>query len=83
MDGLLPFQIVCTSCDALGIVFDYLDHAPSSTPLMCCRCGAARGTLGGLRNLALSGRHDLFGVDLPNETAGENFPGCYKLHSTV
>jgi hypothetical protein len=81
MDGLLPFQIVCASCDALGIVFDYPDHAPSSTPLKCCRCSAARGTLGGLRNLALSGRHDLFEVDPPNETAGETFPGVDTRHS--
>jgi hypothetical protein len=50
MDSLLPFQIACTSCDALGVVFDYSDHAPLSTPLKCCRCSATRGTLGGCVN---------------------------------
>jgi hypothetical protein len=79
MDSLPPFQIACTSCDALGVVFDYSDHAPLSTPLKCCRCSATRGTLGGLRQLALSGRRDLFEIDVPSKAAGNSLPGPYKI----
>jgi hypothetical protein len=57
------FQLVCVNCDALGIVLDYAEGAPSSTPIKCRDCGALRGTLGELRNLALADRRDTFGVE--------------------
>ena len=54
------FRIVCINCDALGIAFDCAEDAPSSTRIRCRNCGAPRGTLGDLRNLAVSDRQDLF-----------------------
>jgi ribosomal protein S27E len=54
------FKVVCVNCDALGIIFDCPEDAPSTTPIRCQHCGAPRGTLGELRNLASSGRRDLF-----------------------
>jgi hypothetical protein len=57
------FQLVCMNCDALGIVFDYAEGAPSSTPIMCRDCDALRGTLGDLRNLALQDRRDSLDPD--------------------
>ena len=54
------FKIVCINCDALGIVFDCPEDAPSSTPIKCSQCGALRGTLGDLRNLSCSDRQDHF-----------------------
>jgi hypothetical protein len=57
------FQIVCVNCDAIGIVLDYPEDAPSSTSIKCRACGATRGTLGDLRYLAQSGRRDLFEID--------------------
>jgi ribosomal protein S27E len=54
------FKIVCINCDALGIVFDCPEGAPSSTQIKCRECGALRGTLGDLRNLSCSDRLDLF-----------------------
>jgi hypothetical protein len=55
--NVLPaFQLVCMNCDALGIVFDYAEGAPLSTPIKCRDCDALRGTLGALRNLALRDR---------------------------
>jgi hypothetical protein len=56
------FQLVCVNCDALGIVLDHAEHAPSSAPIKCRGCGAPRGTLGDLRDLALSDRTDIFSV---------------------
>jgi hypothetical protein len=54
----LAFQLVCASCDALGVVFDQDgEGAPPSTLIRCRDCGAVRGTLGDLRNLALPDRH--------------------------
>ena len=40
------FQIICINCDALGIVFDCVEDAASSTLIKCRGCGAPRGTLG-------------------------------------
>jgi hypothetical protein len=57
------FQLVCVNCDALGIVLDYAEDGPSSAQIKCRGCGAPRGTLGDLRNLALSDRSDSFSVD--------------------
>jgi hypothetical protein len=54
------FSIVCNICNGLGIVFDCSEQAPSSTPIKCRHCGASRGTLGDLRSLSRSDRHDLF-----------------------
>jgi ribosomal protein S27E len=56
------FRIVCINCDALGIVFDCPEGAPSSTEIKCRHCGAPRGTLGDLRKLSCSDRRDLFEV---------------------
>jgi hypothetical protein len=62
--NVLPaFQLVCMNCDALGIVFDYAEGAPSSTPIKCRDCDAPRGTLGDLRNLALRDRRDSLDPD--------------------
>jgi hypothetical protein len=58
MNDARPFQIICINCDAIGIVLDHPQDAPS-TPIQCRHCGVPRGTLGDLRSLALrSGRLD-------------------------
>ena len=54
------FQLVCVNCDAPGIVLDHVEYAPSSAQVKCRGCGAPRGTLGDLRDLALSHRTDTF-----------------------
>jgi ribosomal protein S27E len=59
-DARLGFRIVCINCDALGIVFDCPEGAPSSTQIKCRYCGAPRGTLGDLRSLSYSDRQDPF-----------------------
>jgi ribosomal protein S27E len=56
------FRIVCVNCDALGIVFDFPENAPTSTIIKCRHCGAPRGTLGELRRLSCSDRQDLFQI---------------------
>jgi hypothetical protein len=56
------FRIQCTSCDGLGITFDCTENAPSSTQINCRHCGAPRGTLGSLREMAKTSRNDLFDV---------------------
>jgi hypothetical protein len=57
------FQLVCVNCDALGIVLDYAEDAPSSAQIKCRGCSAPRGTLGDLRDLALSDRTDIFSIE--------------------
>ena len=56
------FRIVCENCDALAIVFDCAEDAPTSTQIRCRQCGAPRGTLGELRRLSYSDRQDLLEV---------------------
>jgi hypothetical protein len=42
------------------VIIDHGELAPASTVVRCSHCEAVRGTLGELRNLAISGRRDLF-----------------------
>jgi hypothetical protein len=58
------FQVQCAKCEGLGIIFDCTENAPSSTEISCRHCGASRGTLGSLRQLAQSARSDLFDGEL-------------------
>jgi ribosomal protein S27E len=58
-DSQPGFRIVCIKCDALGIVYDCPEGAPSSIQIKCQNCGAPRGTLGDLRRLSYSDRQDL------------------------
>jgi hypothetical protein len=57
------FQLVCIDCDTLGIVLDYAEGAPLSTPIKCRGCGGFRGTLASLRHMALPERNDVLEVD--------------------
>jgi hypothetical protein len=59
-DGAAAFQVICVKCGALGIVLDYSEGAPLSTPIKCRGCGDLRGTLGDLRTLARLHQHDTF-----------------------
>ena len=56
----MAFQLVCAKCDSVGVIIDNGELAPPSTIVRCSHCGASRGTLGELRELASSGRRDLF-----------------------
>jgi hypothetical protein len=60
MDVRPEFRLVCDICDSMGVVLDYPEDAPPSKLIRCSICGAPRGTLGALRNLANSDRQDLF-----------------------
>jgi hypothetical protein len=57
------FQLVCIDCDTLGIVLDYAEGAPLSTPIKCRGCGGFRGTLAGLRRMALPEQKDVFEIE--------------------
>jgi hypothetical protein len=57
------FQLLCVNCDALAIVLDCAEGAPSSAEIKCRDCGALRGTLGDLRNLALPDQRDAFDLE--------------------
>jgi len=56
----MAFQLVCAKCDSVGVIMDHGELAPPSTIVRCSHCEAERGTLGELRNLAISHRRDLF-----------------------
>lgn len=54
------YQAICESCSSIGIHFESGEGAPASMQISCRRCGAPRGTLGALRQLALAGSKELF-----------------------
>ena len=56
----MAFQLVCAECDGIGVMIEDGELAPASTIVRCSHCQAARGTLGELRLLAMSGSRDLF-----------------------
>jgi hypothetical protein len=49
------FKVVCDECGSLSIRVADLVHAPLTTRIQCGRCGAARGTLSELHDLARRG----------------------------
>lgn len=53
------FENVCVNCERIGVKLDFSEGAALSTPIKCHHCGSIRGTLGSLRILADSGRHDI------------------------
>jgi hypothetical protein len=47
------FQIVCINCGCLAIKIEDPVRAPREATVYCGDCGAARGTVGALRDLAV------------------------------
>ena len=47
------FQIVCIDCGCLAIKIEDPVKAPREATVYCGDCGAARGTVGALRDLAV------------------------------
>jgi hypothetical protein len=76
MQDCSSFTLICLRCDSLGIAADYQELAPDTTVIRCGNCGNPRGTLGGLRNLANSGRSDAFA----SETGPECHPEGHPTH---
>jgi hypothetical protein len=68
------FKPVCETCNSLGIVLEYGEGAPSSMQIKCSGCGAPRGTLGALRNLARSRSKELFELQNPVEVSPNQSP---------
>jgi hypothetical protein len=46
------FNVVCKDCGSLSIKVADPANAPRTTPVRCGRCGAVRGTLADLHQLA-------------------------------
>ena len=56
----IDFQIVCSKCGGLAVKIENPRRASRETIVCCGDCGASRGTMGGLRNLAvLAKAHDV------------------------
>jgi hypothetical protein len=49
------FQVVCESCGSLSIKLENPERAPANAQIRCSGCGAVRGTLANLRDLARRG----------------------------
>jgi hypothetical protein len=49
------FKFVCDRCGSLSIRIADPGRSPLNTPVECARCGAVRGTLGELHELARQG----------------------------
>jgi len=56
----IDFQIVCGKCGGLAVKIENPQRASRETIVYCGDCGASRGTMGGLRDLAVLLRaHDV------------------------
>ena len=49
------FKVVCERCGSLSIKLENPERARASEQIQCGGCGAVRGTLADLRDLALRG----------------------------
>jgi len=52
MDIKVQFQMVCGNCGSLSVKIDDPEKACRETIIYCSNCGASRGTMGALRDLA-------------------------------
>jgi hypothetical protein len=60
MKTRIDFQIVCGKCGGLAVKIENPERASRETIVYCGDCGASRGTMGGLRDLAvLPEAHDV------------------------
>ena len=53
MNNDLEFQMVCCDCGSLAIKIESPISASRETIVHCGECGASRGTIGALRDLAV------------------------------
>ena len=53
MNTGVDFQMVCTNCGSLGIKIENPERASREAVVYCVDCGASRGTMGALRDLAV------------------------------
>jgi hypothetical protein len=49
----IDFQIVCGKCGGLAVKIENPEQASRETIVYCGDCGVSRGTMGGLRDLAV------------------------------
>ena len=49
------FKVVCEDCGSLSIKLENPERAPGNAQIRCSGCGAVRGTLADLRDLARRG----------------------------
>jgi hypothetical protein len=68
------FRPVCINSDGVGIVFDRMEGAPTTTPIKCSLYNAPRATLGDLRQLSCSDPSDLLEI---SNLHGKLHSGCH------
>jgi len=53
MNNKVDFQMVCGDCGSLAVKIENPEHASREAIIYCGDCGASRGTMGALRDLAV------------------------------
>src|ERR1700690_3138105 len=53
MNNDVDFQMVCGDCGSLAVKIENPEHASREAIIYCGDCGASRGTMGALRDLAV------------------------------
>jgi hypothetical protein len=53
MNNNVDFQMVCGDCGSLAVKIENPEHASREAIIYCGDCGASRGTMGALRDLAV------------------------------
>jgi hypothetical protein len=67
MKNGVDFQIVCNNCGGLAVKIENPVQASRESAVYCSDCGASRGSMGGLRDLAI--RPDAHDAFLPKRRA--------------
>ena len=80
MNKNVEFQMVCSDCGSLAIRIDNPVSASRETIVCCGDCGAPRGTVGALRDLAVrSGTHALpIGQPLSKVKSGSDLVSLHR-----
>ena len=80
MNNKLEFQIVCTGCGCLAIRIEDPVNASREATIYCGDCGASRGTVGALRDLAVQANAE---AALPSRSRipSQNGPIAYDPQS--
>ena len=74
MSDAIGFQIVCSNCSCLSIVIEEPLTASREAVVRCGDCGASRGTVGALRDLAVQ-KHSDGAVSLSPSAVGQGADG--------
>jgi hypothetical protein len=78
MNNNFEFQMVCGDCGSLAIRIEDPTNASRKTIVHCGECGASRGTMGALRDLAFRSEAQVLPARPRKEKSGTGLVSLHK-----